>query len=140
MATFIGNILDKLPAKGKLLILGGIAIAVASLPTAIAWVLINSGGIEYKTEDTEINLRGKQLTAINDENTKKLQQQIDQLIEANKELAETAKKKKVDQVLKPQIEKVEKAVTESEIRLEDVSDSQKELKEFVEQEIVETTE
>ena len=137
MAGSIGNILDKLPQTGKLIILGGLAIAVATLPTAIALVLINSGSIEYKTQDTHINLKGKELTTINSENTKKLQQQIDKLIEANQELAQAAKQKKVERMLKPQIEKVEQAVAESEIRLEDVSDSQQELNYFVEREITE---
>ena len=137
MVGFIGNILDKLSDKGKIVLFAGLAIALATLPTAVALVLINSGSIEYKTEDTEINLKGKELTAINNENTKKLQEQIDKLIEANRELAEAAKRKKVDKVLKPQIDKVEQAVVESEIRLEDVSDSQSELKDFVEKKIVE---
>ena len=133
----MGSILDKLSQKGKLIIFAGLAVAVATLPTAIALVLINSGSLEFKNQDTEINLKGKELTAINDDNTKKLQQQIDKLIEANKELAEAAKRQKVDQVLQPQIDKVEQAVAESEIRLEDVNDSQSELKDFVEKEIVE---
>lgn len=116
---------------------GFLGVSTVTTPIAIAYLIVNSGSIEYKTGETEINLKGKQLTSTNQEKTKKLEEQLERQRQMIQELAETAKKKKVDRQLKPEIEKLEKAAVESKIRLEDVADSNEQLNDFVEEAIAE---
>ncbi len=103
-------------------------------PIAIAFLIVNSGSFQYKAGNTEINLKGKELTNINEANTVKLQEQIERQNQAILELTQAAKDKNLEQKL-PELKEVQKAVVESEIRLNDVQSSQEKLKNFVEAEI-----
>ncbi len=133
----IGNFINLLPKKFWFILAGFLGVSTVTTPIAIAYLIVNSGSIEYKTGETEINLKGKQLTSTNQEKTKKLEEQLERQRQMIQELAETAKKKKVDRQLKPEIEKLEKAAVESKIRLEDVADSNEQLNDFVEEAIAE---
>ena len=112
---------------------GFLGVSSITTPIAIAYLIVNSGSIEYKTGETEVNLKGKQIINQSLDNTAKLEEQINKLIQSNQELTQAAKEKNVDQKLSPEIANAKKAAVESKIRLEDVSNTNKELKEFVEQ-------
>ncbi|MDJ0591974.1 MAG: hypothetical protein QNJ72_18620 [Pleurocapsa sp. MO_226.B13] len=133
----IVNIINLLPKQFWFILAGFLGVSSATTPIAIAYLIVNSGSIEYKTGETEINLKGKRLTNVNEEKTKKLEQQLERQNQIIQELAEAAKNKKVDGKLKPQIEKLEESAVESKIRLEDVADSNEELNNFVEEAIAE---
>lgn len=130
--NFISKIINEVPEKAVIYFCIGLAFFLGSLPFSMAILGMRLGSFNFKNNDTEINLEGKKLTQIHSEKIQKLEEQNrtkDQYID---ELVQVAKQKKVDQVLKPQIENIEQAVVEGEIRLDDVSDSQQELNNFVE--------
>ena len=114
---------------------GLIGISCISTPIAIAYLVVNSGSIEYKNADTQINLKGKKLTEDNTELVLKLSEKLELLEAANKELADSIKQKKLDKQLQPHIDKVDRAIVESEIVVEDLTKNQEELQDLVEEKI-----
>ncbi len=135
MLSYIVNILSKIPQKAWLVLAGFLGISCISTPIAIAYLIVNSGSIEYKNADTEINLKGKELTEYNTDLINKLTEKLNKLEEANKELSQTIKRKKLDKHLQPEIEKVDRAIVESEIVVEDLTKNQEELQDLVEEKI-----
>ncbi len=133
MLNFILGIFKILPDKFWYVMAGFLGVSSITTPIAIAYLIVNSGSIEYKTGETEVNLKGKQIINQSLDNTAKLEEQIDKLIQSNVELTQAAKEKNVAKKLTPEIANAEQAAVESKIRLEDVSNTNKELKEFVEQ-------
>ncbi len=132
MLNFISSTLKTLPDKFWYVMGGFLGVSSITTPIAIAYLIVNSGSIQYKAGETEVNLKGKQIINQSLDNTAKLEEQINKLIESNIELTQAAKEKNVDKKLKPEIASAEQAAAESKIRLEDVSVTNKELKEFVE--------
>lgn len=127
------NILDKLSCRCWEILFVGVAIAIATSPFALVLLATNGGGFEYKTDETEINLSGrtKELTYDNDRNLQELEAQLRSLSESNRELIETAKRKKVMSILKPEIAQVQTDLTESENKFKEVEQSQEQLNDFV---------
>lgn len=76
-------------------------------------------------------LQGKQLSKINESNLAKLEEQLKAQNQTITELTEVAKEKNLEQKLKPELKQLQDGVVESEMRLEDVQDSQEELNDFV---------
>jgi hypothetical protein len=134
MLTFILNTLKTLPSNFWCVLAGFLGVSSITTPIALSYLIVNSSAIVYKTGQTEINLKGKELTSINEDNIDKLQQQIDHQNQKILELTQAAKAKNLDSKL-PELKEVQKAVVESEIRLNDVTSSNEELKNFVEEEI-----
>ena len=132
MIASIKNILGKLPEKTWSILAVFLGISLVSTPIAIAYLIVNSGSIEYKNADTEINLKGKRLAKDNSDLIFKLTEKLNKLEKANQELSESVKRKKLDKQLKPQIEKIDRAILESEIVAEDLKTNQEELPHFVE--------
>lgn len=133
MLSYIANILTKIPAKTWGILAVFIGISCISTPLAIAYLIVNSGSIEYKNADTEINLKGKELTKDNTELVNKLTEKLNKLEEANNQLSQTIKRKKLHEQLQPEIEKVDRAIVESEIVVEDLTKNQEELQDLVEE-------
>lgn len=134
MLTFISATLKALPSNFWYVMAGFLGVSSITTPIALCFLIINSGSFVYKTGNTEINLKGKELTNINEANTAKLQEQIERQNHAILELTQAAKDKNLEQKL-PQLKEVQKAVVESEIRLNDVQSSQEELNNYVEEAI-----
>jgi hypothetical protein len=134
MFTFIFNTLKTLPTNFWYVLAGFLGVSSITTPIALSYLIVNSSAIVYKTGETEINLKGKELTSINEENIDKLQQQIEHQNQKILELTQAAKAKNLDTKL-PELKEVQKAVVESEIRLNDVTTSNEELKDFVEEAI-----
>ena len=134
MASFISTTLSKLSDRVYLTLSIGIAIAIGTSPVAATLLLINSGSLSIKTENREIDFKGKgrAVAEKNDEKVEKLQTQFDELYSDYQELARIAERRKSDRVLNSQVEKLDRSFTESGIRLDDVKESQKEVEEFVE--------
>jgi uncharacterized protein YwgA len=132
MLNFISNTLKTLPDKFWYVVGGFLGVSSITTPIAIAYLIVNSGSIQWKTGQTEVNLKGKQLVTTSQNDTEKLESQINELIKSNQELAEAAKAKNLDKKLEPEIAKVEEAAQASKVRLEDVTSSNKEVKDFVE--------
>ena len=134
MFMSISNILNKVGEKSWQTLSIGIAIAIGTSPIAGTLLLINSGSLSIKTEDRTIDFvgKGRAVTAKNEEDVDKLQQQFDELYSSYQNLAKAVNQRKGDRVLKDKVEKVEKKFIESGIRLDDVKESQKEVEEFVE--------
>ena len=133
MLNFIFNILKTLPSSFWRVMAFFLGVSSITTPIAIAYLIVNSGSIEYRTGQTEVNLKGKQIINQSLDNTAKLEEQVNKLIQSNVELMDAAEQKKVDKKLSPEIANAKKAAVESIVRLEDVSNTNKELKEFVEQ-------
>ena len=131
MVNFIFNILKTFPSSFWRVMAFFLGVSSITTPIAIAYIIVNSGSIEYRTGETEVNLKGKQIINQSLDNNAKLEEQVNKLIRSNIELTEAAKEKNVDKKLKPEIAVAEQAAVESKITLEDVSSSNKELKEFV---------
>lgn len=136
MLTFIFNTLKAFPSNFWYVLAGFLGMSSITTPIALCYLIVNSSGIVYKTGETEINLKGKELTSINEENIDKLQAQLEHQNQKILELTEAAKAKNLEQKL-PQLKEVQESVAESEIRLDDVTSSNEELKHFVEEAIAE---
>ena len=135
MLSYIANILSKIPQKAWSILAGFIGISCISTPIAISYLVVNSGSIEYKNADTEINLKGKKITEDNTELIEKLREKLNKIELANKELSEAIKQKKLEKQLQPQIEKVDRAIVESGLVAEDLEGNQEELQDFVKDKI-----
>lgn len=81
-------------------------------------------------------LEGKQLSKINEANLAKLEAQLEAQNQTILDLTDAARKKNLEQKLKPELKQLQEAVVESEMRLSDVQDSQSELSDYVEEQIV----
>lgn len=136
MLTSIFSILKALPSNFWYVLAGFLGVSSITTPIAIAFLIVNSASFEYKAGTTEINLKGKELTDINQANIDKLEEQIAYQNQTILELTSAAKEKNLGKKL-PQLKKVEQAAVESEIRLSDVQSSSAELKDFVEETIAE---
>lgn len=66
MLISIFKVLKSLSPRSKTILAIAGAIAIASMPFAVAAVLINSGSISYKSGDREIKYSGKVKKQIND--------------------------------------------------------------------------
>ena len=130
----MSSILDKLSDRCWEILFVGLAIAIASCPIALMLLATQGGGLEYKTADRTIYLKGKtkELTIDNNLKLQKLETQLQTLNESNRALLEAAKRKKVDRVLRPEIDKVEADITESKNKFKEVEASAAQLNEFVE--------
>ena len=115
----------------------GICLGISAIttPLAIAYLIVNSSQITYSNAETQIELRGKELSETEREKQLALEKQIQSLIAANAELRQAAKRQKVDRVLAPQIQKIELEEVKSQVRLEDSQEASKELSQFVEEAI-----
>ena len=134
MASFISTTLSKLSDRVYLTLSIGIAIAIGTTPVAATLLLINSGSLSIKTENREIDFKGKgrAVTARNEEQLLKLQAQFDELYDSYQELAQAAKEKKPERVIDDKIKKLDREIVSAGVRLDDVKESQKEVEEFVE--------
>ena len=138
-----GKLLEGIEPKEKTIILGvfctGIAGAILTVPVCLTVVAVNSKNLSFKTNSVQIGLSGKgeELTAVDELNNQKFEQEFEKLKEELNQLKEAAKKKKVDRVLSPQLDKLEQSVDVAEIRLQDVKKSSEEVKEFVKEAIIE---
>lgn len=139
----LGKLLEGIEPKAKTIILGvfttGIAGAILTIPVCVTIVAVNSKNLSLKTDSVQIGLSGKgeKLTAVDQSNKQKFEQEFKKLKDELKQLKQAAKKKKVDQVLSPELDKIEQSVDAAEIRLQDVKKSSEEVKEFVEEAIAE---
>ena len=59
MYKYIVDSISKLDSKFKFILFLSLGVAIASLPTTIAIILVNVDGVSYKKNDTEIKLSGK---------------------------------------------------------------------------------
>lgn len=133
MLASITNILSKVSEKTWAIVAVFLGISCISTPIAIAYLIVNSGSIEYKNADTEINLKGKKLTADNTELIVKLREKLNKLELANQELSQSIKRKKLEKQLQPEIEKIDRAIVESGLVAEDLELNQEELQDLVEE-------
>ena len=133
-----GKIFEGIEPKAKTIILGvlctGIAGAILTIPVCVTIVAVNSKDLSLTTDSVQIGQSGKgeNLTAVDESNNQKFEQEFKKLTEELEQLKQAAKKKKVDKVLSPQLDKIEQSVDAAEIRLQDVKQSSEQLKEFVE--------
>lgn len=134
MSTFTSNILNKVGEKSIQTLSIGLAIAIGTLPLAGTFILINSGRVTIKTEDRSLDFvgKGRAVALKSEEKVEKLQQQFDELHSSYRELTRVVETRSSDRLLKSKVKKVEQEFVESEIRLDDVKESQKEVEEFVE--------
>ena len=134
MSTFTSNILNKVGEKSIQTLSIGLAIAIGTLPLAGTFILINSGRLTIKTEDRSLDFvgKGRAVALKSEEKVEKLEQQFDELHSSYRELTRIVETRSIDRLLKSKVKKVEQELVESEIRLEDVKESQKEVEEFVE--------
>ena len=134
MLISISTILSKVSERSWQTLSIGLAIAIGTSPIAGTLLLINSGSLSIKTPERTIDFKGKGklLTVDSQMKIEKLEAQLAELNKSYQRLARVAKLRNVDSYVGSQIEKVEKEIVESEIRLEDVKQSQKEVEEFVE--------
>ena len=132
------TLLNKVSEKSWQILFIGLSVAVGTLPIALTILVINTGGIQYKTDSREIYLNGKtkQAASKNKEQTEDLKLQLEELTSSYNELARAARRRKVDGILRPQIEQVEKDIIKSETKLDEVAETQAQLKELVEETIV----
>jgi hypothetical protein len=131
MLTFFINTLKTLPTNFWHVFGAFLGLSSVTTPIAAAFLIANSGSINYSVGDTQIMLQGKQLSKINESNLAKLEEQLKAQNQTITELTEAAKEKNLEQKLKPELKQLQDAVVESEMRLEDVQDSQEELNDFV---------
>jgi hypothetical protein len=134
MLTFVYNSCKRLPHNFWYVFGAFLGISSITTPIAIAYLVVNSNGIVYKAGETEINLKGKELRAVNDENINKLETQLEIQNQKILQLTQAAKAKKLEGKL-PELKEVEQASKEAELRLEDVTNSSNDLQDFVEAEI-----
>jgi hypothetical protein len=88
MYIFIRNILDNLSARSKTILGIAIGVFLASIPSALAIILVNSSSFVFKNGNTEINLQGKTKALVNDaEYSNKILQQ--KLIDLEQEINST---------------------------------------------------
>ncbi len=130
------KILSNLDEKVKLVLAFGLSFGLATFPFSIAFLVMNRGTLTYKDQNTEIVLDGKKQLAVSEENTEKLESQLHEQNKLIQELVTDAKKKKVDNKL-PKIKELEQSAQESEVRLDDFTQSQEKLNNFVELTIAE---
>jgi hypothetical protein len=115
-------------------VLGGfLGVSTITTPLAIAFLIASTGTINYKTGETEIVLQGKELTTINTDNMAKLEAQLKAQNQTILELTDAARKKNLEQKLKPELKQLQEDVQESQIRLEDAQESQEDLIDYVEE-------
>jgi hypothetical protein len=115
-------------------VLGGfLGISSVTTPIAIAFLVASAGTINYKTGNTEIMLQGQELSTINADNMAKLEAQLAAQNQTILQLTDAARKKNLEQKLKPELTKLQEEVQESQIRLEDAQESQEDLSNFVEE-------
>ena len=139
----LGKVLEGIEPKAKTIILGllcaGIAGAILTIPVCLTIVAVNSKDLSVKTNSVQIGLSGKgeELTAVDQSNNQKFEQEFKNLKEELKQLKQVAKKKRVGKVLSPQLNKIDQSVDAAEIRLKDVKKSSEDVKEFVEEAIAE---
>ena len=133
------KLFEDIEPKPKSIILGllaaGIGGAIFTTPICLTVISSNSKDLSLKTNNVEIGLSGKgvDLTAVDESNTQKFEEEFNKLTQELEKLKQAAKKKKVDQVLSPELDKIDQSVDAAQIRLQDVKQSTEELKEFVEQ-------
>jgi hypothetical protein len=132
MLTSFISICKSLPADFWYVLGGFLGASSITTPIAIAFLIVNSGTINYKTGDTEIMLHGKELSTINADNMAKLESQLEAQNQTILQLTDAARKKNLEQKLKPELKQLQQDVQESQIRLEDAQESQADLSEFVE--------
>lgn len=114
-------------------VLGGfLGISSITTPIAIAFLLASAGTINYKTGNTEIMLQGQELSTINADNMAKLEAQLAAQNQTILQLTDAARKKNLEQKLKPELKQLQQDVEQSQIRLEDAQESQADLAKYVE--------
>jgi hypothetical protein len=131
MLTSFISICKSLPADFWYVLGGFLGASSITTPIAIAFLIVNSGTINYKTGDTEIMLHGKELSTINADNMAKLESQLEAQNQTILQLTDAARKKNLEQKLKPELKQLQQDVQESQIRLEDAQESQADLSEFL---------
>lgn len=133
------ELFNKISDRSKLILVGSLGFAIATLPFTFALIILNSSVLSLKTNTVEFEVsgRGRDLTAVNTDQHNKLQQDFNQLKHDFNELNKAAKQKRVDKVLRPQLNAVDKSVDNTEDRLTDIQETSEQLKEFVEEAIAE---
>lgn len=126
----------------KILIIGLTASVGVSLPIAIVcltFVLGSNKEVSVKTNSYQFELSGQEqeLKAVNDNSNEKLEEEYKKLKRDFNDFKQQAKNKNVDQVLSLEIEKLDSTIQQTEIRLEDVTESSEQYKDFVENVIAE---
>jgi hypothetical protein len=106
LGSFI-SICKSLPADFWYVLGGFLGASSITTPIAIAFLIVNSGTINYKTGDTEIMMQGKQLSSINADNMAKLEAQLEAQNQAILELTDAARKKNLEQKLKPELKQLQ---------------------------------
>lgn len=133
MVTFLLNVLKTLPSNFWYVLGAALGVSSITTPIAIAYLVANSGSINYRTGNTEIILEGKHLSSVNEQNLTLLEQQLNTQNQKIIDLTEAAKEKNIEQKLKPELKELQLAAQESEIRLNDAKASNDELKTYVDE-------
>lgn len=133
MFTFFTSIYNSLPNSFWYAFGAFFGISSITTPIAIAFLVANAGAINYKAGGTEILLEGKSLNKINEDNLAQLEAQLKAQNQTILELTDAARKKNLEQKLKPELKELEAAVIESELRFEDVQESQEDLQNYIEE-------
>ena len=133
------ELFNKISDRSKLILVGSLGFAIATLPLSITMIIMNSTVLSLKTDSVEFEVsgKGKELTAVSAEQHSKLQQDFNRLKQNFDELNRAAKSKNVDRVLRPQLNAVGESVDNTKIRLNDVQESNEQLNDFVEETIIE---
>lgn len=126
------NFCKTLPADFWYVLGGFLGISSVTTPIAIAFLLASAGTINYKTGNTEIMLQGQELNSINADNMKQLEAQLAAQNQTILQLTDAARKKNLEQKLKPELKQLQDDVEASQIRLEDAQESQADLSEYLE--------
>ena len=124
----------------KIVLSIGIIGVVIQLPICIVLIVLNSGDLSLSTDniDLELNNKATELTAVDNSSTEKLEQEFNKLKQDYLKLKEQAKKKKLLKVLSPELEQIDDSVEQTELRLQDATQSSEQLNEFVESAIAES--
>lgn len=70
------SIIKSLPVKFWFILAIFIGTSIVTTPIALTYLLVHSGGINYKTEDTEINVVGKKIANETEYSNKKLKEKL----------------------------------------------------------------
>lgn len=134
------GILKDFSPNTKLVLIIGLVGVVIQIPVCTVLIVLNSGDLSLSTEniDLELNNKATELTAVDNSSTEKLEQEFNKLKQDYLKLKEQAKKKKLLKVLSPELKEIDNSVEQTELRLQDATQSSEQLNEFVESAIAES--
>lgn len=132
MALFLLDTLKTFPTSFWHVFGAFLGLSSVTTPIAIAFLIVNSGTINYSAGGTQIMLEGKRLNRQNEANLSLLEAQLESQKQTILQLTDAARKKNLEGKLKPELNQLQKEAEESQNRLEAAQESQEDLSIYVE--------